>query len=84
MGHAQGHTTMIRYTLSSQESNEFTCDHCQNQIPESEVVLMRESCALPEEPTYHVHERCADRFPEKRTGKWKQITRQSMDAGWLI
>ena len=75
---------MIRYNLSAKPTPEFTCDHCQNEIPEKDVVLMRESCALPEEPAFHVHQRCVDRFPSKKAGSWQRISLASQDAGWFV
>ena len=75
---------MKRYQMTRQESEIYLCDVCNNEIPESEVILMRESAALPEEPTYHVHKRCADRFPKKQQGNWHQIHVRSIDAGWLL
>ena len=75
---------MIRYKLSPDPAPVFTCDHCQDQIPDNEVVLIRESCALPEEPAFHVHQRCADRFPRKQSSAWSTISIESKDAGWFV
>lgn len=60
------------------------CAHCNRIIKTDELVHLRDSCALPEEPTHHVHRSCAGTFIEERPGRWETIDRDSIDAGWFF
>ncbi len=63
---------------------QYLCDQCNEGILWSDLVLIREKCALPEEQTYHVHKACIDPFLKNREGCWSEIARDSKDAGWLL
>ena len=60
------------------------CAGCGQKISINEQIHLRDSCALPEEPTYHVHENCADNFIASHPGCWNQIAPDSIEAGWLL
>ena len=65
-------------------SHTMNCAACGQKTSTSELIHLRDSLALPEEPTYHVHEDCADRFIEAHPGYWNKIAPDSIEAGWLL
>ena len=69
-------------TLASHR--ELVCGPCGQKITKTELLLLREDCALPEEPTFYVHGSCVDTFIEEHPGRWKKITSDSIEAGWLL
>jgi hypothetical protein len=75
---------MIHYRFCSNQRPLLTCDVCQEPIDEDEAVLMRAACALPEEPTFHVHPGCVDAFAQLHAGEWTVIGGHSQEAGWLM
>lgn len=64
--------------------HKYPCNHCGDVIPWTDLILLRDRFALPEEPTFHVHESCADRFIATHEGNWEKIARDSVEAGWLL
>jgi hypothetical protein len=66
------------------QTRSMICEHCGRKIASRDIFLLRDSCALPEEPTFHVHGSCVESFIEAHPGRWNKIPRDSFDAGWLL
>ena len=75
---------MIRYSITRPESPEFICDFCHEKILLSDLVILRDHCALPEEPTYHLHAKCLPLLYETADAKWDTFDLHSKEAGWLM
>lgn len=65
-------------------SREFVCDHCHKGVHWHALVLMRDRFALPDEPTYFLHENCIRDFTRGETANWVRIPKNSPEAGWLL
>lgn len=77
---------MIQRASNHQFHRNFVCDACGEDIDHArDVVLVRETYALPEEPDcYHMHHQCAERFVERQPGRWSIFPLASMEAVWLL
>ena len=62
----------------------FKCDHCKGELHWHEMAFLRERCALPQEPTLHVHEACVEAFIAENGPSWRKIPRDSREAGWFV
>ena len=65
-------------------SHELFCNCCDQSISTGDIIHLRDHCALPEEPTFHVHEYCLETFIEEHPGCWRKIAPDSVEAGWLL
>lgn len=64
--------------------HEIACEYCEQHINQTELQLLRERCALPEEACVHVHETCVDLFLGVHPGHWRIIAKDSFEAGWFF
>ena len=76
---------MIRYQWNGHLQRCFICDACGGEITDpSQVRLLREAGALPEEPPSYVHVKCVPHFLEEHEGLWQTFLLSSPTAAWYI
>jgi hypothetical protein len=61
------------------------CDWCGEEIQDERTVcLLRDDYALPEEPTFSLHARCAEAFQANHPARWHRIPLASPEASWCL
>lgn len=75
-------------TLKSAQKQQhvFICDVCGKEITDrSEVRIIRDSYALPEEPTvFHVHKCCVEQFNASHVGRWVPMALVSPESSMFL